>query len=142
MAHDNTRRTIALGLGATAASTLIPALAFAQEGGQQPEGQPGEQNPPTQQGFSEEEVVNRVSRLFGMGAELVAQAVEPIFRDQGRPSGYIEGSEGSAAIAVACSASASACHGSRRHWRSMAAKCSASAWLLGCDSSRLRRTAS
>ena len=63
MAHDNTRRTIALGLGATAASTFIPALAFAQEGAQQPEGQPGEQNPPSQQGFSEEEVVNRVEGI-------------------------------------------------------------------------------
>jgi hypothetical protein len=100
MAHDNTRRTIALGLGAAAASTLVPVLAFAQDGGQQPEGQPGDASPPAEEGFSEEEVVNRVSRFFGMGAELVAQAVEPIFRDQGRPAGYIEGSEGSAAIAV------------------------------------------
>jgi hypothetical protein len=100
MASDNTRRTIALGFGAAAAATLVPGLAFAQEGGQQPESQPGEANPPSEQGFSEEEVVNRVSRFFGMGAELVAQAVEPIFRDQGRPAGYIEGSEGSAAIAV------------------------------------------
>src|SRR5262249_55123210 len=47
----------------------------------------------------------------------------------------------SAAIAADASAHASTRRGSRRHWCSIAAKCSASAWLLGCDSSVPSRSA-
>lgn len=86
MAHDHaTRRTVALGLGAAAAATLMPGRAQAQDNGG---------------GYSEEEIVNAVSHAFGMGAEVVASAIEPIFRDLGRPSAYVEGSEGSAAIGI------------------------------------------
>jgi hypothetical protein len=91
MAPDNTRRRIALGLGAAAAAPFIPAPAFGQE--QQQEQQ-------DQKGYTEEEIVNATSRFFGTGAEIVAQAIEPIFRDHGKPSGYVEGSEGSAALAI------------------------------------------
>lgn len=91
MAAENrsTRRAMALGAAAAAATILAPGLANAQQN-----------NRRSDEGYSEEEIVNSVSRFFGLGAEAVAGAVRPIFRDHGRPSGYVEGSEGSGAIGV------------------------------------------
>lgn len=82
----STRRAVAIGLSAAAASAAFaPAAALAQN---------------NNRGYSEGEIVNAVSRTFGMGAETIASAVRPIFRDLGRPVGYIDGSEGSGAIGV------------------------------------------
>jgi len=95
MASDNTRRVIALGLGASAAAALVPSSrAFAQEE------HPQAQEHHAQEGYSQDEIIEATSRFFGMGAELMARALEPIFEDNGRPAGYVEGSEGSAALAV------------------------------------------
>lgn len=81
MADDISRRNIALGL---AASALMPAAALAQDNNT----------------YSEDEVVNAAERFFGAGAEGVATVVAHVFRDLGRPNGYITGNEGSGAIGI------------------------------------------
>jgi hypothetical protein len=81
MTHDLSRRTLALGLGAAA---IAPALALAQENGT----------------YSEPEVVEAAERFFGAGAEGVAAVVRHVFEEHGRPSGYIEGEEGSGAVGI------------------------------------------
>jgi len=86
VSNDTTRRALAVGLGASAVTALYPGLAGAQQR--------------EDDTYSEDEIVNAVSRFFGMGAEIVSNAVAPIFRDNGRPNGYIEGTEGSAAIGI------------------------------------------
>jgi hypothetical protein len=45
--------------------------------------------------YSKEELVNKVSDFFGVTAEAAAAVVEKVFRDNGRPTGYIAGEEGS-----------------------------------------------
>ncbi len=81
MSHEFSRRTVALGLGASA---LLPGPALAQE----------------QQTYSEDEIVAAAQRFFGAGAEGLATVVRHVFEDLGRPNGYIEGNEGSGAIGV------------------------------------------
>lgn len=50
--------------------------------------------------YSENEIVHNVSNFFGVASELVANAVEHVFRDNGRPTGYIAGEEASGAFIV------------------------------------------
>jgi hypothetical protein len=50
--------------------------------------------------YSRDEVVNKVSDFLGVTAESAAGAVERIFQQNGRPTGYIAGEEGSGAWAV------------------------------------------
>lgn len=73
-----TRRAAALGAAAFAAA---PALAVEGD-------------------YSEGEIVRAASRFFGAGAEGVATVVARVFRDNGRPVGYITGGEGSGAVGV------------------------------------------
>lgn len=80
MADELSRRALALGLGA---SVLMPATALAQDNT-----------------YSEPEVVDAAENFFGAGAEGVAAVVRHVFQDLGRPNGYIEGQEGSAAIGI------------------------------------------
>lgn len=81
MADDLPRRTVALGL---AASALLPASAAAQ----------------AEQTYSEDEILAAAQRFFGAGAEGLATVIDHVFEDLGRPNGYIEGNEGSGAIGV------------------------------------------
>lgn len=81
MTDDISRRTLALGLGASA---LLPDAALAQQNDT----------------YSEPEIVSAAERFFGAGAEGVAAVVSHVFSDLGRPNGYIEGEEGSGAIGV------------------------------------------
>lgn len=81
MSDTVSRRAAALGL---AASVIAPATAFAQ-------------NDST---YSEPEIVEAAERFFGAGAEGVAAVVRHVFADLGRPNGYVEGEEASAAIGV------------------------------------------
>lgn len=81
MSEHISRRSIALGLGASA---LLPASAFAQN----------------EDTYSEPEIVDAAERFFGAGAEGVAAVVSHVFEDLGRPNGYVEGEEGSGAIGV------------------------------------------
>lgn len=48
--------------------------------------------------YSEDELVNQISDFFGVAAEKVGAVVERAFRDNGRPTGYIAGEEGSGAF--------------------------------------------
>ena len=50
--------------------------------------------------YSRDEIVNSASDFFGVGAEAAGAAVERIFHDNGRPTGYIAGEEGSAAFTI------------------------------------------
>lgn len=84
MSTELSRRTLALGLGASA---LVPAAAWAQAH-------------PDDNTYSHDEIVAAAQRFFGAGAEGVATVVEHVFHDLGRPNGYLQGNEGSGAIGV------------------------------------------
>jgi hypothetical protein len=81
MADHISRRSVALGLGASA---LLPAAAYAQ----------------ADQTYSEDEIVAATQHFFGAGAEGLATVLNHVFTDHGRPNGYIEGDEGSGAVGV------------------------------------------
>ncbi len=81
MSDDLSRRSIALGLAATA---FAPTAALAQ-------------NNDT---YSEPEIVRAAEDFFGAGAEGVAAVVAHVFEDLGRPNGYVTGNEGSGAIGI------------------------------------------
>ncbi|MBL8546271.1 MAG: DUF1134 domain-containing protein [Hyphomonadaceae bacterium] len=81
MADDLSRRSVALGL---AASALAPTAALAQ----------------SEQTYSHDEILAAAQRFFGAGAEGLATVIDHVFEDLGRPNGYIEGNEGSGAIGV------------------------------------------
>jgi hypothetical protein len=50
--------------------------------------------------FSEDEIVNSVSDFMGVTAESAGAAVERIFSQNGRPTAYIAGTEGSGAFVI------------------------------------------
>ncbi|MDB5474561.1 MAG: hypothetical protein JWP49_72 [Phenylobacterium sp.] len=50
--------------------------------------------------FSRDEIVNSVSDFLGVTAESAGAAVERIFVKNGRPTGYIAGTEGSGALGI------------------------------------------
>jgi len=50
--------------------------------------------------FSNDEIVQAAGIFFGGASGALGQAVERIFRDQGRPTGYIKGEEASGALAL------------------------------------------
>jgi len=60
--------------------------------------------PPQQDGhaqeYSHDEIVNRVSDFLGVTAESAGGAIEKIFKENGRPTAYIAGEEGSAAFFI------------------------------------------
>ena len=60
---------------------------------------PGPGGPPAQT-YTDDELVNRVSDFLGVTAESAGGAIERAFRDNGRPTGYIAGEEGSAAFGI------------------------------------------
>jgi hypothetical protein len=103
------RHLIATGLAAVGSSALAQA-ARAQDGPPPPSPPPperAESMPPPTSGpnyhaetFSQDELVNQVSNFFGVTAENAAGVISHVFRDNGRPTGYIAGQEGSGAIGV------------------------------------------
>lgn len=50
--------------------------------------------------FSRDELINKVSDFFGVTAEAAGAVIAKVFKDNGNPTGYIAGEEGSAAITV------------------------------------------
>jgi hypothetical protein len=70
-------------------------------GGPPPEG-PGGPPPPPPNGraetYGEDEIVHGVSDFMGVTAETAGGVVEKAFKDQGRPTAYIAGEEGSVAF--------------------------------------------
>jgi hypothetical protein len=112
------RRTLVLtgltaGAGLAAKSALAqtplpPAQPYPQDG--PPPGAPPASMPPPQtlqpqyaatppaQTYSKEDIVNSASDFLGVTAESTGAAIERVFRDNGRPTGYIAGEEISAAF--------------------------------------------
>lgn len=80
------------------ALTLFTGLALAQ----QPAATEEEKNTATKtnDGFSQEEVLEKANAFFGETTEGLAKAVEKVFEDQGSPNAIIAGEEISAAISV------------------------------------------
>ncbi|ADE14606.1 conserved hypothetical protein [Nitrosococcus halophilus Nc 4] len=50
--------------------------------------------------YSEETIIDAASEFFGKTTKALAQAIEKVFEEQGRPNGYITGTEGGGAIGV------------------------------------------
>ena len=50
--------------------------------------------------YDEDEMLKKASAFFGKGSEGLAKVIEKAFKDQGRPNGYIQGEEVSAALAI------------------------------------------
>ncbi|HEY7852016.1 MAG TPA: DUF1134 domain-containing protein [Caulobacteraceae bacterium] len=48
--------------------------------------------------YSHDEIVNRVSDFLGVTAESAGAAIERLFKENGRPTAYVAGEEGSAAF--------------------------------------------
>ena len=100
------RSLIISGIAAFAAT---PALAQQPQQPQQPSQQPQQAAQPAQpmggpystpaQTYTDDELVNRVSDFLGVTAESAGAAIERAFKDNGRPTGYIAGEEGSGAFA-------------------------------------------
>jgi hypothetical protein len=86
-------------LGATACTTtgggarVPPEPAAVGDSNTGPRGQPA-------QPYTADELVNRVSDALGVTAEAAGGAVERVFQDNGRPTGYIAGEEAGGAITV------------------------------------------
>jgi hypothetical protein len=111
------RRLIAAGLGLAAGETALrayaqtplpPARTTYQD--QPPPGEPSGAMPPPPQNtpeyspgtnaetYSQDELVTGVSNFLGVTAETAGAAIERIFRDNGRPTGYVAGEEASGAF--------------------------------------------
>ena len=52
------------------------------------------------QTYSRDEMVDRVSDFLGVTAESAGAAIEKLFKDNGRPTGYIAGEEAAGAIGI------------------------------------------
>jgi len=77
------------------------SLAHAQEGPPPPKAaQPSYAASTPAQTYSRDEIVNQVSDFLGVTAEAAGGAVERVFSQKGRPTGYIAGEEGSGAFGV------------------------------------------
>jgi hypothetical protein len=63
-------------------------------------GPPDSGRPPKAETYSRDEIVNSVSDFLGVTAEAAGGAIERVFKNNGRPTGYIAGEEGSGAFAV------------------------------------------
>ncbi len=50
--------------------------------------------------YDEDEMLKKASGFFGKASEGLAKVIEKAFKDQGRPNGYIQGEEISAAIGI------------------------------------------
>jgi hypothetical protein len=83
--------------------SLIAGKALAQpaQGGPPAAGHgPSYPAAPYAETYSRDEIVNSASDFFGVTAEAAGAVVEKAFHDNGRPTGYIAGEEGSVAITV------------------------------------------
>lgn len=93
------RFLLASGLAALGTSACSTGTGYRPEpaavGG--PDTGPGAQPAST---YSSEELVSNVSDFLGVTAEAAGGAIERIFQDNGRPTGYIAGEEASGAITV------------------------------------------
>ena len=86
--------------------SLIAGQALAQTPSPQPQGPPPPDHGPIYpsggpaETYSHDEITRSVSDFFGVTAEAAGATIEKVFKDNGRPTGYIAGQEGSVAITV------------------------------------------
>jgi len=95
----------ALGLAVACAATLAlsacatpannPNSAVSPQAAQQAAQQRNAQN-----GYTENELTSAISTHLGVTSESAASAIERLFKDRGRPTGYITGEEGGGAFTV------------------------------------------
>ncbi len=89
------RRTVLTGLLAAPAGLALSGCATSPENAAS-----DVPNAPPEQTYTQEEIVAAVSGFFGMTAAAVGGVVEKLFAENGRPTGYIKGEEGSGAVVV------------------------------------------
>ncbi|MGF1610772.1 MAG: DUF1134 domain-containing protein [Kiloniellales bacterium] len=91
-------------LGRCAGLVLLLAFALAPVGRAQDSSTQdnGATTPPaaSDEGFSQEEVLDKARGFFGETTEGLAKAIEKVFEDQGRPNAIITGEEASGAIGI------------------------------------------
>lgn len=103
------RKLIVSGLVTLGAAGVARAQPAPQ--GQYPQGEPSQGPPPPgakpdyaasgkAETYSRDEIVNNVSDFLGVTAEAAGGVIERVFKDNGRPTAYIAGEEGSGAITV------------------------------------------
>jgi hypothetical protein len=88
------RRTL---LASGLATVGLGARATTADAQGSPSQGPADQRAPT---FDRGEIVNATSDFLGVTAEAAGGAIERVFRDNGQPTGYIAGEEGSGAIGL------------------------------------------
>jgi hypothetical protein len=102
MAIDR-RHLITTGLGIAAGTALASKAAWAQQS-MRPVGPgtgSGVYGPgPNAEPYSHDEIVRSASTFFGSTSQALAGVIERAFRDNGRPTGYIAGTEVSGAVVV------------------------------------------
>lgn len=82
-------------------AALLPCAAFAQnEAASEPPAAPQSEPQPTNETYSEREILDAARGFFGEVTEGLAKGVERVFKDLGEPVGYIAGEEFSGAIAI------------------------------------------
>ena len=81
-------------------SVLIPLLITATSVGAQPAAPATSQAPAETKTYEQQDVINAAERAFGKGASGVAGVIEKIFKENGRPTAYIEGREVGGAVVV------------------------------------------
>jgi len=81
-------------------AAAVSAPALAQDEGGQPPPPPGETGPTGRpaETYSHHEILDSASDFFGVTAESVGTVVERLFKDNGEPTAYIAGTEGSGAF--------------------------------------------
>jgi hypothetical protein len=78
------RRSTLAALAGSAGLAAVPAALAAEEA----------------KTYGEDEMLKKASAFFGKGSEGLAKVIEKVFKDQGRPNGYIQGEEVSAALSI------------------------------------------
>jgi hypothetical protein len=100
------RSLIVSGIAALAAGPVLAQQSGPDQYGSDPYGPPPPSAPPrhqydpSAQTYSDDELAHRVSDFMGVTAESAGAAIERAFKDNGRPTGYIAGEEGSGAFVL------------------------------------------
>ena len=93
------RRVLITGAGALAVAGCETTSSSAPQERNGPYGQ-GQSTPDKVATYTREELVPTVSDFFGVTVEAAGSVIERVFSDNGRPTGYVAGEEGSAALTV------------------------------------------
>jgi hypothetical protein len=82
------------------AQSGYPPPAPANRQGDSRDGYGGPQYPGPAAAYTQDELVRQVSDFFGVTAEAAGAVISHVFKDNGRPTGYIAGNEASGAITI------------------------------------------